>query len=95
MICKTAAAPKSGAAAVVRFSQRIILIIVTGKIHGLWARGDPLTGIISKTEAGILLLLHSFFGTEDGAVIQVGAINTVSAGALNFFSEQHRIGSFL
>lgn len=84
-----------GAEAVLRFSQRIVLIIVAGKVHGLWARGDPLTGIISKTEAGILLLLHSLFGTEDGAVIQVGTINTVSAGALNFFSEQHRIGSFL
>lgn len=84
-----------GAEAILRFSQRIVLIIVAGKVHGFWARGDPLTGIVSKTEAGSLLLLHSLFGTEDGAVIQAGTINTVSAGVLNFFSEQHRIGSFL
>ena len=76
-------------------SQRIVLIIVFGKIQGLRLLRNSFAGVIAESHTSILRLAKPFFEAENLTIIQYCAFFTVSAAPRNLFPKQHNLSSKL
>ena len=69
--------------------QRVVFLIVSGKIHCLSLRRNPLTGIIFKTPAFVVNGFAALLGTENPTILQICSMQTVAAGTFYLFTKQH------
>ena len=66
-----------------------IVLFVFGKIQSLGLGGDPLEGVVAEFAAVVTVPDDSFFGAENGILIQFGSVEAVNAGTVDFLTKQH------
>lgn len=73
----------------IMYLQRIVVLVVFGKIQSLCFLGNTLTGVILESSAGAVCGYDALLDAKRLFLVQFCAVDTVGAGALNFLTKQH------
>jgi hypothetical protein len=73
--------------------QRIVFLVVFGKIQSLRLGRDTLAGVVPELEALFVRSSHALFGAEDLLIIEFRAEAAVGAGFLDALSKEHGFAS--
>ena len=71
------------------FLERIIFVIVLGKIHSFGFRRDAFAGIVRKFTAFTAQIDHTPLDAKCLLIAKFGAVSAISAGFLDPFSKEH------
>lgn len=71
--------------------QRKVFFVIFCEIQSFLLGWNSLCGVVPESAAPIVRLLQSFLGAKDLTIFQLGAVETVDTGSIDFLAKQHMV----